>query len=114
MAKILPAEATAAGVVSAMGFVLENVLILGEGKQASTGILLMDGADLSYIPLISGDIKTTIEKVIAALGPIASALQAIGTGMTGSTTAPPPTLGTLVGQINTAKAELETLKEALK
>lgn len=114
MSKILPATATADGKVFVLGsYQIEDCVILGEGKGPSSGIVILDGLDRTYIPTVTGDIKTTIEKVIAALDEIAPALQAIGGGMTGPTTAPPPTLPTYVASINSVKAELEQLKEAL-
>lgn len=114
MSKIVPATATADGKVYVLEtYLIEDAVILGQGKGASSGILILDGEERTYIPTVSGDIKTTIEKVIAALDQIGPALTAIGSGMTGPTTAPPPALPTYVSQIAAVKTELSQLKESL-
>lgn len=118
MAKLLPATANASGIVTVevAGFqaTIDDAVILGDGKQASSGILLIDGTRLWYIPSTVSDLKTTIEKVVTAVSKIAETLTAIGGGMTGGTTAPPPTLGAKVAEINATVTELNTLKGALK
>ncbi len=114
MSKILEATANAAGVVTADGVPVVGAIILSEGKQASSGVAVMDGDKVWYLTSSATDIKTVIEKVIAALNEIGPALTSIGAGMTGPTTAPPPTLPTAVTNITTVVTQLTTLKEALK
>jgi len=128
MSKILDATCDADGKVTADEALVPEATVLSEGKQASSGILLIDEDRARYFPSSATDIKTTIEKSItaltdlsAALTEIATALTAIGAGMTGPTTAPPPTLPTSVLTITSkvtaiaqTKSELEQLKGALK
>ena len=128
MSKILRATCNASGVVTAEGQTVPAAVVLSEGKQASSGLLLMEGENADYIPSSATDIKTTIEKAVdtitdlnACLDQLVLVITAIGAGMTGPTTAPPPTLATDLAQItakvatlNATKAALNTLKGALK
>lgn len=128
MSKILEATCSASGMVSAEGVTVPAAEVMSEGTQASEGLLFMEGDVSKYLPSSASDVKTTIEKTIqvltdlnAALTEIASCLTAIGTGMTGPTTAPPGSLPTSVITItskvtalNATKAQLNTLKGALK
>jgi len=128
LSKILPASADSSGKVSASGVEIPGAVILGEGKQASIGIAIFDTQNVWYIPEFSSDVKTTIEKIIEMIDELASclttisnSLTSIGAGMTGPTTAPPPTLPTdvvsitaKVTELNATKAALNTLKGALK
>lgn len=128
MSKILDATCDASGKVTADGIIVTEATVLSEGKQASSGVLVIEEDRARYIASSATDVKTTIEKTIvvlddltAALTEIATALTAIGAGMTGPTTAPPPTLPTSVVTITNkitaltaTKAELNTLKGALK
>lgn len=129
MSKILAATCDASGVVTAEGQTVPAATVLSQGKQASSGVLIMEGDKAWYIVGMSvTDLVTTIEKAIKILddlGPaltqIATTLTSIGAGMTGPTTAPPGTLATDVIAINAkvtaldaTKAELTTLKGALK
>lgn len=128
MSKVLEATADASGKVTAGGIVVQEAVVQSEGKQVSSGLLILDGEKAYYIPSSATDIKTTIEKLISvidnaaqALTKAASTFTAIGAGMTGPTTAPPPTLATDVADIaakvtalNAVKSELNTLKGALK
>lgn len=114
MSNIRDATCSAAGVVTADGVPVDGVTLFGAGKAASSGILVMQEGQLYYIPISFSDLKTTLEKLSAAVGQIASTLTSIGAGMTGPTTAPPPTLVADVATLNSIKAEVDLLKEALK
>lgn len=114
MSKILAATCNAAGMVSVGDVMVPAALVLSEGKQASEGILILDGDKAWFMPSSATDIKATLTSTIAALTEIASALTAIGAGMTGPTTAPPGTLPTSVATIQEKVATLTQLKEALK
>lgn len=128
MSKVLAATCNATGVVTAESVVVPDAVVLSEGKQASSGTLLMDEDKAWYMASSATDIKTTLEKNIAALDDltsvlttIANTLTAIGTGMTGPTTAPPAALATGVVEIlakvttlATTKTAMNTLKGALK
>ncbi len=128
MSKILDASCDASGKVTVEGQVISPVTILSLGKQASTGVLIIEEDKLFYVASSATDIKTTIDKLSSiaddianALSTIATTLTSIGAGMTGSSTAPPPTLGANVTTINSKstdiaqiKTDLDTLKVALK
>lgn len=127
MSKILEASCDANGKVTVAGVEVPDAIVLSEGKQASTGVLILDGEMKKYIPSSAADIKTTIEKAIdtitdtaAALTQIATALTSIS-AVTGPAWAPPPTLATdvttitsKVTSLNATKTALNTLKGALK
>ena len=128
MAKTLGATCDSQGKVSFGGTVVEGAIVLSEGKQSSSGLLFLEEDLAVYIPSSATDIKTTIEKLVdtitdaaAAITKISTTLTAIGAGMTGPTTAPPPTLAvdvadlvTKVTSLNATKTSLNTLKGALK
>ncbi len=128
MSKVLDATCDAQGMVTAEGVQVPAASVLSEGKAASSGVLLLDQDKARYLPSSASDIAATIDKVVKvlddlapALTQIATILTSIGAGMTGPTTAPPPTLATDVLQItakvtalNATKTELNTLKGALK
>lgn len=114
MSKVLDATADATGAVTADGVPVSIATLISEGKQSSSGILIIDGDKAWYIPSNATDIKATIEKAADAITKIANVLTAIGAGMTGPTTAPPPTLATDVVAINLVVTQLNQLKEALK
>lgn len=122
-------EATCVGsVVTCESVPVPAAEILSEGIGSSSGLLFLQDDKAYYLPSSALDIKTTIEKLIAAidsinpaLTEIASTLTAIGAGMTGPATAPPVTLPTSVATISAkvveltaTKALLNTLKGALK
>ena len=126
--KMLEATCDAQGKVTALGVVVDVAAVISEGKQASSGVLVLDGATAIYIASSATDIKTTIEKIVAviddltaSLNQIVTVITAVGAGMTGPTTAPPPTLAAdlavLTGKVttlNATKTALNNLKGALK
>ncbi len=125
MVKILVATAEQ-GKVTADGVEVTGT-ILGAGVAKSTGILILDGVTAFYLASSAPDIDVTLEKLIALVTDlaastttIANTLTAIGAGMTGPSTAPPPVLPTNVADLNAKvasfnaiKTELETLKGEL-
>ncbi len=126
--KLLDATCDPAGVVSVGSVTVPAAQVLSEGKQQSTGVLLLEADKARYITSNATDIITTIERLTdvldrtaEALTQIATTLTSIGAGMTGGTTAPPGTLAadvtTINGKVtalNAIKTELDTLKGALK
>lgn len=128
MSKVLAATCDALGVVKVEGFPIPDVIILSEGKAASTGLLLIEGGSAWYFPSNAADIASTIDETIAVIDQVAEAitqigvtLTAIGANMTGATTAPPPSLPADVIALNTKvtalgviKTELTELKGGLK
>ena len=114
MSKILAATADASGKVTADGVEVVGAIILSEGKQASQGTAVIDGETVWYLTSSATDVKTTIEKLADAITKIANMFTSVAGGMTGPTTAPPPTLPTDVVALNMIVSELNTLKGALK
>lgn len=126
--KMLEATCDEAGIVKVGEIIVTDADILSEGKQASEGILLIEQDKAKYLTSSATDIESTIEKTVAviddltnAINQIVSILTNIGAGMTGVTTAPPPTLSTDLSQLsekvttlNETKDDLNTLKGALK
>jgi hypothetical protein len=120
LSKVLQATCDATGKVTADGVIVAGAVVFSEGKQASSGLLLLEGETAFYIPSSATDIKTTLEKLISILTDVTSALTtlstiatSIGAGMSGSTTAPPPTLGSNVSDVTAKVADLNTIKTAL-
>lgn len=128
MSRIIATTLVAPNIVMEGTFPIPTAQVLSEGKQASSGVLLMQGEECFYITSNATDIKTTIAKISSiiedlnsALTQIATTLTSIGAGMTGPTTAPPPTLAAdvlaitgKVTELTATKVELDLLKEALK
>lgn len=114
MLKLLEATCSASGEVKVGADLVPEAVVMSEGKQASSGIVLIEGETAKYIVLSASDLKTTIEKVADALTKVANLLTSIGGGMTGSSTAPPPTLSADVSALNQVVTDLTTLKGALK
>ena len=112
MSKTLTASCSA-GVVTVGGITVQAE-ILSEGKGSSSGALILDEGKAVYIASNATDLKQTLAKIQDALTKITSTLTAIGAGMTGPSTAPPPTLATSVAQINLIATELGALKDVLK
>lgn len=114
MSKVIPATCDANGKVTADGVEVPEAIVLSLGKQASSGILVIDGDRAWYFPSSATDIESSLDKISLALEKIAAILTSIGAGMTGPTTAPPPTLATDVAALTTIKGQVDTLKGALK
>lgn len=113
MPKILEASCTT-GIVTIGALPVPGVTILGEGVGPSTGVVLLQDDEATYIPKTTPDLASTLDSLTSVLTTIASALTAIGAGMTGPTTAPPPTLPTSVSSITSAVSTLTTLRAMLK
>ncbi len=127
MSKVLAATC-AVGIVTAGGLPVPAAEILSEGVGPSSGVLILDEDLAQYIAKTTpdlksaiGDLSTLLGTVSGSLTTIATALTSIGAGMTGPTTAPPPTLPVNVASILSDVASLaalnvqvELLKETLK
>lgn len=127
MSEIIPATCEAS-IVTADSKPVPTAEILSHGIGESEGILVMRGDKQYYLTSNADDIKTVIEKLIStiqnlndALNKIGTTLTSIGAGMTGATTAPPPTLAADVAVITSkvtalgaVSTQLDTLKESLK
>lgn len=113
MSKVLEATC-AAGIVTSGGFPVVSATVLSQGIGPSTGFLILCEDAAYYVAKTSPDLDATLQQIITALTDVATALTAIGAGMTGPTTAPPPTLGVNVASITAAAAALTTLKAILR
>lgn len=127
MSKILSAKVQG-GVVKVGELVIDDAVIFSEGAANSDGVLMLDEDKQFYFAKTTPDLKTTLEQVSIALDKAATAITKISTtftsvaaGMTGPTTAPPPTIAADVAllvtystAISAAKTQLDTLKGALK
>lgn len=113
MSKVLPATCDATGKVTADGVVVTAAVVLSEGKQASSGILILEGDVVRYLPSSATDIKTVIEKLETILDDASAAFTSIGAQLTalggdGATATAKAT------SLLATKALLTTLKGALK
>lgn len=104
------------GKVYVDGHEIVGATIGSSGAADSTGVLFLYGEKATYFANTVSDLSTTLEKlseslgeIAGALGDAADALTAIGGGMTGPTTAPPPTLPLKVTAIMTAKTSIESI-----
>ncbi len=127
MTKVLQATCTA-GIVKVGALPVPSATVLSEGVASSEGLLFLDEELKTYIPRNSQDLKANLDgltssltDLCAALTQVATTLTAIGAGMTGPTTAPPPTLAVQVAlitskvtSITATNVTLTTLKGALK
>lgn len=113
MSKVLPAECTA-NVVTVEGVPIPSAVVLSEGIAPSEGVLILDRGNAWYVASNATDLKTGLEKVSSVLNTIATTLTSIGAGMTGPTTAPPPTLPANVTAITVKATELQALSGNLK
>jgi len=115
MSRILEARCDASGKVFVNDHEVTDAVLTTDGAQASTGILVVDGALAVYLTSSVSDLTTTIEKTASALGQIAAALTTLDAKpVGGSGSAPAPAVSGQVTNIQTAQTELESLKGALK
>jgi len=112
LSKILPANCESEE-VTIEGQQVE-ASILSEGIGASNGVALIDKEQVTYITSNATDIKTTLEKLTESLDKAVLIFTSIGAGMTGPTTAPPPTLAVDLAEITAISTELKALKDELK
>ncbi len=113
MSKIL--EATCLNnIVTCEDSIVIGAEILSEGVGQSEGLLLMEEEKTHYITSNATDIKETIDKLNDLITKIVTVFSSIAGGMTGPTTAPPPTLATDLAAITQINVELTTLKSMLK
>ena len=88
--------------------------ILSQGKKSSSGIMVMEDSRRAYVTSNATDIADLITKLSSLVQLVSDTFSAIGSGMTGPTTAPPGSLPTSISQLATIKSDLDTLKVNLK
>ncbi len=93
---------------------LPLAIVLGAGIGPSTGIAVIDEEKAFYVPNISPDLAATLSSLTSALSQISTILTNIGAGMTGGTTAPPPTLVADLATLAGFTSTLTTLMGALR
>lgn len=112
MSRILPATCSA-GVVQ-----VENkpvtATILSQGVKQSSGVALLEKDTLTYVASNASDIADLISQLTSLVQLLSDTLTAIGTGMTGSSTAPPPSLPTSITSLATVKTQLTAMGNNLK
>jgi hypothetical protein len=112
LSKILPASCVGS-IVTVEGKPVQAA-ILSQGIKSSDGVALFEENEISYVTSNATDIKDLITKVTDLIQLASDTFTAIGTGMTGPTTAPPGTLPTSITQLATLKTALTLMKENLK
>lgn len=101
-------------IVTCKGLAIPDAIVLSEGVAPSTGILLMQDGELYYIAKTTADLKKTIDELTVLIPKLVAIFTSIGAGMTGPTTAPPPTLPADLASLTLINTELTTLKNMLR
>lgn len=114
MSKILSATCDATGKVTAEGVQVPAAQVLTEGKQASSGILIMEADKVWYVAMSSSDLKTSIDKTAQALQKAADGLTAAGSALDSIVPASGTAVSLAATQMAPLIAQLNQLKEALK
>ncbi len=112
MSKILPA--TCVGGVVKIEDKPVTATILSQGTKSSSGAALMEEESVTYVASNASDIKDLISQLTDLIQLVSDTFTAIGSGMTGPTTAPPGTLPTSITQLAAIKSLLTTMKDNLK
>ncbi len=112
MSKILEASCEN-GAVTVEGLVIEAT-ILSAGVEASTGVVIIQNGNAFYIASTYQDLVSIIEKTAEMITDISNILTAIGAGMTGATTAPPPSLAADVSELQGKATTLDQVKGNLR
>ncbi len=88
--------------------------ILSEGVKASTGLALIESDNVNYVTSNASDIKDLISSLTTLIQLVSDTFTAIGTGMTGPTTAPPASLPASIVALALIKTTLTTMGNTLK
>lgn len=113
MSELVKAECKG-GIVSIEGLAVNDVEILTEGIDQSDGILFLHKDKAFYLTSNATKLKEVIESLSDIADQLVQVINSIGAGMTGITTAPPPTLQNDLAQITTLSNNLKVLKDNLK
>ncbi len=113
MSRIFDAECLA-NIVKIEGKPVTPATVLSQGVKSSTGVALMQGDKIHYVTSNATDIKDLISQLTDLIQLVSDTFAAIGTGMTGPTTAPPASLPTSITQLALVKTTLTTMKDNLK
>jgi len=108
-------DATCTGkIVNTVGMPVPTAEILSEGNGPSEGVLLMQGGKQYYVTSNATDLKEVITKLNDLIPKLVTAFTSIASGMTGPTTAPPPSLATDLAALTAVNVQLTLLKSMLK
>lgn len=109
MSKVLNATCNASGVVTAEGQEVPAAVVLSEGKQDSTGVLILEEEKANYLTSNASDIKALIESLVDIINQIAT----IATGLDAVTNSP-GAQAAAIATLQTMKTELNLTKDLLK
>ena len=84
-----------------------DATVLGQGTKSSTGVAIIDGPEVTYIPNRVSDLEDLIQKIADVLGNVATVLTSHDGALGGSQSA-------TIALITQAQTELTTMKENLK
>lgn len=101
------------GAVKIQGKVV-TATILSQGTKSSDGLAILEADKVTYVTSNASDIKDLISQLTSLIQLVSDTFSSIGTGMTGVTTAPPPTLPAAITQLAAMKSTLDTMKDNLK
>lgn len=107
MGKALSATCVA-GIVTAEGVPVPSTTILSKGVGQSSGVLIMEESQKTYVANTSADLETTLTKLVASLNNIVTVLTALDSAVLSGANA------ATIAQITASAVELNTLKANLK
>lgn len=108
MSKIIPATCVG-GVVTAEGVPVPGAVILSEGVGQSSGYLVLDGSEKTYIPKTSPDLKSSIQSLSSIIEKVAQILTSLDAV---STT--PGSVAATIAELTALKVTFSATKDALK
>lgn len=126
MKKTVPVAATLeGGKVKVGGKEIAGAVVLSEGVGDSAGVLFVYGLQAFYMAKISPDLALTLDRLIAALEKVSTALGSASSGISAldgagfligaSAAVPgPPVAAGNVSSINSAKSDLDAIKDELE
>lgn len=109
-------DATCVGsVVTISGVPVPGATILSEGVGSSSGVAYIDGDKVYYVAKTTPDVKTLLEKVVASITELTTALTAIDAKPVGGAgSAPAPGAAANIANLTAISVQLNTLKAAMK
>ena len=113
MSKILNATCVG-GIVTCEGLPVPSAFILSQGVGSSSGVLLMQDDKQYYVALTTPDVNSILVQLTDLIPKLITAFTSIASGMTGPTTAPPPSLTTDLAALTAINVQLTLLKSMLK
>jgi N-methylhydantoinase B/oxoprolinase/acetone carboxylase alpha subunit len=109
MPRILDATCDSSGKVSIEGHLVNNAVILSEGKKTSTGVALLDHDKVTYVTSNATDIKALITAVESMMTSVIAILTAHD-----SVTVSPGASAAAIASLSTLKTQFGLTKDQLK